>query len=235
MENMEFGLVTEVVDGKTVRKWVPADKVPEPECHVYGDYLKVKEADIPETKEVLLCQILNTIRDIAKNDKFWIIKKTDDGQYTVGWKIDFPQMYTQEPVVAPEPVVVPVKKKNIICANCDDNRMEIIKRAKDAMISGTNIQSSPEEMAVLDDILFRAWQMGWLKEYEPDYKQRMKHEYWQLKMRYEKLHKMCTYYEAGTLDFEPTCNLELLTKQKDAMWQYLHCLEVRAQIEGIEL
>ena len=68
-----------------------------------------------------------------------------------------------------------------------------------------------------------------------DYKERFQAEYYQTKIRYEKLHKMCIYYEAGTLDFEPTCSLELLTKQKEAMGQYLHCLEVRAQIEGIEL
>lgn len=117
----------------------------------------------------------------------------------------------------------------------NDSRMEIIGKAKAALVNGTNISSDPEEMAVLDNILFRAWQMGWLKQYEPDYKQRMKDEYWQVKTRYEKLHKMCIYYEAGTLDFEPTCSLELLTKQKAAMEQYLHCLEVRAQIEGIEL
>lgn len=119
--------------------------------------------------------------------------------------------------------------------NCGDNRLEIIQKAKDDLRQATNIDSSPEEIAVLDNILFRAWQMGWLDKYEPDYKERMKKEYWQLKDRYNKLHKMVTKYEAGTLDFEPTCSLELLTKQKAAMGNYLHCLEVRAEIEGVEL
>ena len=118
---------------------------------------------------------------------------------------------------------------------CGDNRFEIIKKAKDHLVASTNIESSPEEMAVLDNILFRAWQMGWLEKYEPDYKERMKKEYWQLKDRYTKLHNMCIKYEAGTLDFTPSCSLELLTKQKAAMGQYLHCLEVRAQIEGVTL
>ena len=68
-----------------------------------------------------------------------------------------------------------------------------------------------------------------------DYKQRMLYEYRQLKDRYNKLHQMCIKYEAGTLDFTPTCSLELLTKQKAAMGHYLHCLEVRAQIEGVAL
>ena len=118
---------------------------------------------------------------------------------------------------------------------CGDNRFEIIQKAKDDLIQGTNIEGSPAEMDVLDNILFRAWQMGWLDKYEPDYKERMKKEYWKLKDRYDKLHHMCVKYEAGTLDFTPTCSLELLKKQKAAMGQYLNCLEIRAQIEGITL
>ena len=184
MENMKFRPVTEIVDGKPVRKWVPVDEAPEPECHQYGGYLKVKEEQIPETKEVLLEQLFDMLREIAKDDKFWIVKRASDfdnsilgrpagfsdDDVTVGYKIDLPQMYAQQ-------TVVPVM----------------------------------------------------------DYKQRMQVEYQQLKTRYEKLHKMCIKYEAGTLDFEPTCSLELLTKQKAAMGQYLHCLEVRAQIDGIEV
>ena len=118
---------------------------------------------------------------------------------------------------------------------CGDSRLDIIQRAKEDIIRATNIESCSDEMSVLDNILYRAWQMGWLDKYEPDYKERMKKEYWQLKDRYTKLHNMCIKYEAGTLDFTPTCSLELLTKQKAAMGNYLHCLEVRAQIEGIEL
>ena len=119
--------------------------------------------------------------------------------------------------------------------NCGDNRLEIIQKAKEDLIKSTNIDSSPEEIAVLDNILFRAWQMGWLDKYEPDYKERMKKEYWQLKDRYTKLHNMCIKYEAGTLDFTPNCPLELLKAQKGAMGNYLRCLEIRAEIEGIEL
>lgn len=118
---------------------------------------------------------------------------------------------------------------------CLDNRFEIIKRAKEDLLASTNIKSAMDEMEVLDSLLFRAWQMGWLDRYEPDYKKRMKKEYWQLKERYEKLHRMCVRYEAGTLNFTPTCCLNLLTEQKRHMGQYLHCLEVRAEIEGIKL
>ena len=68
-----------------------------------------------------------------------------------------------------------------------------------------------------------------------DYKKRFKAEYYQTKIRYDKLHNMITSYEAGTLSFEPTCSLELLQKQASAMGQYLHVLEVRAKVEGINL
>ena len=68
-----------------------------------------------------------------------------------------------------------------------------------------------------------------------DYKDRFKAEYYQTKIRYDKLHVMCTKYEAGTLDFTPDCTLYLLKEQKGAMGQYLHYLEVRAEIEDIKL
>jgi hypothetical protein len=49
---------------------------------------------------------------------------------------------------------------------CGDNRFEIIEKYKQRLIEGTNIASRPEEMAVLDSILFRFWQMGWLEDVE---------------------------------------------------------------------
>jgi hypothetical protein len=68
-----------------------------------------------------------------------------------------------------------------------------------------------------------------------DYKERFKAEYFQTKIRYDKLHKMIVKYESNTLNFEPSCSLELLKKQASTMGQYLYCLEIRAEIEGIEL
>lgn len=50
---------------------------------------------------------------------------------------------------------------------CGDNRFEIIEKAKKHILEATNIDSSIEEMVVLDDILFRCWQMGWLEQYGP--------------------------------------------------------------------
>lgn len=51
---------------------------------------------------------------------------------------------------------------------CGDNRFEIIAKAKEHLLKSTNIERSPEEMQVIDSFLFRAWQMGWLKQYEEE-------------------------------------------------------------------
>lgn len=145
---------------------------------IYGGFVWAAEDEIENAKELLLEQMIDAIRELAKKDEFWIVKHADKNDplsrpfgypedvkvSSVAWKIHFPQM-----------------------------------------------------------------------EPEKDYKGRMKDEYWQVKTRYEKLHQMCIKYEAGTLDFTPTCSLELLTAQKAAMGKYLHCLEVRAQIEGVRL
>lgn len=49
---------------------------------------------------------------------------------------------------------------------CGDNRFEIIAKAKELLLERTNIESSPDEMKVLDSLLFRCWQMGWLDKVE---------------------------------------------------------------------
>jgi len=46
---------------------------------------------------------------------------------------------------------------------------------------------------------------------------------------------MIIKYEAGTLDFQPDCPLELLKRQAKAMGEYLYVLEMRAQLEEIDL
>ena len=68
-----------------------------------------------------------------------------------------------------------------------------------------------------------------------DFKDRFKAEYYQTKIRYDKLHTMIVKYEAGTLPFTPSCSLELLKHQASMMSQYLYDLEVRAEIEKVEL
>lgn len=68
-----------------------------------------------------------------------------------------------------------------------------------------------------------------------DFKDRFRAEYYQTKIRYDRLHNMIIKYEAGTLTFEPKCDIALLKNQKSHMGQYLYFLEIRAEIEGIKL
>lgn len=69
----------------------------------------------------------------------------------------------------------------------------------------------------------------------PDYKKRFEAEYRQLKIRYERLKKMCEKWDAGELDFTPTCPRATYDKQMVAMVDYLSVLEVRAHYEDIAL
>ena len=68
-----------------------------------------------------------------------------------------------------------------------------------------------------------------------DYKERFKAEYYQLKIRYDKLHTMCEKWDKGELDFTPTCPRTLYARQLNAMAFYLKVLEERAKIEKVEL
>lgn len=73
-----------------------------------------------------------------------------------------------------------------------------------------------------------------------DYKERFIAEYWQTKIRYKKLKSYINKIEASQMSMnvqEPPhdCPTQLLIEQRKAMGQYLHCLEIRAVIEGIEL
>ena len=80
-----------------------------------------------------------------------------------------------------------------------------------------------------------------------DYKERFKAEYQQTKIRYEKLKAFNNKIEAAqrTQEYpfapkkvdEPThdCPVSVLREQQHIMGEYLHILEVRAVIEGIDL
>lgn len=68
-----------------------------------------------------------------------------------------------------------------------------------------------------------------------DFKDRFKAEYYQLKIRTEKLEITIDKYNAGTLPFTPNCSVELLSAQLELMKAYLKILTERANIEKIEL
>ena len=67
-----------------------------------------------------------------------------------------------------------------------------------------------------------------------NYKQRFINEYVELKDRYNKLHKMLIKYDAGKLEFTPTCPINILREQEFTMLKYLNILETRAIIEDVE-
>ena len=61
-----------------------------------------------------------------------------------------------------------------MCAGtCDDDRFKIIGKAKENLLKSTNIDSSPDEMKVLDVFLFRCEQMGWLNQYKEGYQDKV--------------------------------------------------------------
>ena len=68
-----------------------------------------------------------------------------------------------------------------------------------------------------------------------DYKERFVAEYLQTKIIRDNLHKMLVKMQANTLDFKPTCGYELLKHQEDIMNEYLLTLELRAELEQINL
>lgn len=68
-----------------------------------------------------------------------------------------------------------------------------------------------------------------------DYKDRLRAEYYQVKIRHKKLSEMIAKYAQDKLDFEPNCSLELLQDQLNAMYHYMFVLEIRAKVEKIKL
>lgn len=68
-----------------------------------------------------------------------------------------------------------------------------------------------------------------------DYKERFIAEYRQLTVRTLALERLLIRAEAKTLDFTPTSPLTMLHQQHEIMKAYKHVLEVRAQIERIDL
>jgi hypothetical protein len=66
-----------------------------------------------------------------------------------------------------------------------------------------------------------------------DYKERFKAEYWQLKIRYDKLQNMVNNWDK--LNFTPTCAYSTYICQLLDMEDYMIVLRSRAKQEGVEL
>ena len=107
-------------------------------------------------------------------------------------------------------------------------------RAKQHFLRDTDEYQTLDELNALDRFLRRAWDMGWLAEYDPDYRGRMKHEYRELKERYEKLQKACENNKKGLI-ICPTDDIEVMSDQLAAMEKYMRCLENRAKNDGFDL
>ena len=112
-------------NGKLVRKWVKdGEEGKDPNVlyqieSMFGDWIWTDDAHLDEAKACLLEQMIGTIREIAKLDDFWIVKREEDirrdaeddparmmqgvsveefipqeareGKCILAWKIDFPQ------------------------------------------------------------------------------------------------------------------------------------------------
>ena len=68
-----------------------------------------------------------------------------------------------------------------------------------------------------------------------DYKFRMAKEYKELKERYDKLHRLLVKHDACTLEFDLNCPVDILREQAAVMGRYLYILEMRAEIEQVDL
>ena len=68
-----------------------------------------------------------------------------------------------------------------------------------------------------------------------DYKERFKAEYIQLANRYKGLKNLVELWDAGRLDFTPTCERTLYDQQLMAMSLYIDVLNIRAEKEGVDL
>ena len=122
-------------------------------------------------------------RRLEREDAKW----SEEDEMRLNHLIEFVEKHGLEYYAATDKVIAwlkslrPQKKEGTLvelakdaCSSCGDNRFELIERAKQDILAKTNIESSPDEMKVLDNILFRAWQMGWLSKYDvvvPEQKQ----------------------------------------------------------------
>ena len=68
-----------------------------------------------------------------------------------------------------------------------------------------------------------------------DYKERFKAEYWQLKYRLERLNRLIDSYNAGQHTIELSSPIVIHKQQAGIMQRYMSLLELRAQMEEIDL
>ena len=113
-------------NGEYVRKWVKdGEEGKDPNVlykvsSQFGDYVWTDDAHMDEAKDALLEQMISTLRNLAKINEFWLVKREDDfrrsakddpvremqglsveefipqeakeGKCIVAWRIDFPHL-----------------------------------------------------------------------------------------------------------------------------------------------
>lgn len=79
---------------------------------------------------------------------------------------------------------------------CNDNRFELILKYKKELLDHTNIETSKQEMEVINSVLFRFWQMGWLDKLE-EY-DRQKAEVERLNKEVDRLSQVVMYNDSIT-------------------------------------
>lgn len=127
------------------------------------------------------------------------------------------------------------------------NQNEIIENEQAPKVLECNCtpRSYSDERKVADELRCSCKPYNEFEETVPmmlsdDYKARFVAEYRQTKIRYERLKKFCNRIEAALTHQKVEmpkhdCDLELLRCQQRHMGEYLHCLEIRAVVEHIEL
>lgn len=111
---------------------------------------------------------------------------------------------------------------------CGDNRFELIEKYKNKLLDGTNIDKSKDEMAVIDSILFRFWQMRWLDKLEQFDRQ---------KADVERLQRRNTELDAELDDLKrddlPRCKDALRRANEIGMGLEKENQELKAEIERL--
>lgn len=117
---------------------------------------------------------------------------------------------------------------------------ELIEELKDTYQELNKWMESVEiKMDIIEDLKKNIKEIGFKDTIDlmlsSNYEDRFKAEYYQTKIRYNRLHEMIVKYQADTLGFIPTCSIDLLKEQASNMGNYLRILEIRAEIENIKL
>ena len=107
---------------------------------------------------------------------------------------------------------------NVICT---DDRFEVIAKYKAKLLEKTNIETSADEMAVIDNILFRMWQIGWLDRLEQPTVDAVPvvHGEWIFDGKFMELHRFhcskCMRTEFRMSDYCPNCGARMDGERKD--------------------